>query len=157
MLKKYQKIHSLPEFALGQLNANIGGGLDKNLRRPWNLIHSPPCRTPCRLFIHEVFFGHVGPLLRVWSELGRSPPFQPMRALRLPWSRAFSLVCEVGPSILSISWAYRLLVPFQRWALYVRMTLSGGETFVRTPIYEMVNHIITQNNISKSRSSTLVL
>ena len=22
-----------------------------------NLLHGPPCRTPCRLFIHEVFFG----------------------------------------------------------------------------------------------------
>ena len=50
---------------------------------PWNLIHSPPCRTPCRCFIHEVFFGHLGLHLCVWSELGRSPPFRPMRALRL--------------------------------------------------------------------------
>ena len=30
------------------------------------------------------------------SELGRSPAFRPMRALRLQWSRAFSRVCEVA-------------------------------------------------------------
>ena len=54
------------------------------------------CRTPCRLFIHEIFFGLLGLHLRVWSELGRSPPFQPMRALRMQGSRAFSLVCEVA-------------------------------------------------------------
>ena len=32
----------------------------------------------------------------MWSELGQSPPFRPMRALRLQWSRASSLVCEVA-------------------------------------------------------------
>jgi hypothetical protein len=31
------------------------GGLDTNSKRPWNLIHGPSCKTPCRLFIHEVF------------------------------------------------------------------------------------------------------
>ena len=66
-----------------------------NSGRPWKLIHSPPYRTSCRLFIYEVFFGPLDLHLRVWSELGRSPPFWPMRALRLQWSRAFSLVCEV--------------------------------------------------------------
>jgi hypothetical protein len=35
----------------------------------------------------------------VWSDLGRSPPFRPMRALRLQWSRAFVLVCEVALTI----------------------------------------------------------
>jgi hypothetical protein len=64
--------------------------------RPWNLIHSPPCRTPCKLFIHEVLFGPLGLHLGVRSELGRSSPFRPMRALRVQWSRAFSLVCEVA-------------------------------------------------------------
>ena len=67
-------------------NANFG--------RPWNLIPSLPYRTPCRLFIHELFFGPLGHHLRVWSELGRSPPFHPTRALRLQWSWAFNLVCE---------------------------------------------------------------
>ena len=40
----------------------------------------------------------LGLHLRVWSELGRSPPFRRMRALKLDckWSRAFSLVCEVA-------------------------------------------------------------
>ena len=56
----------------------------------------PLCRTPCRLFIHEAFFEPLGLHLGVWSELGRSPPFWPMKALRLQWSRAFSLVCEVA-------------------------------------------------------------
>ena len=28
---------------------------------------------------------------------GRSPPFRPMRTQRMQWSRAFSLVSEVGP------------------------------------------------------------
>jgi len=51
----------------------------------------PSCRTSCKLFIHEVFFEPLGLHLRVWSELGRSPPFQPMRALRLQWSHAFNL------------------------------------------------------------------
>ena len=60
--------HGLPEFALGP---PLGGGPDKFFGRPWNLIHSPPCRTPCRLFIHEIFFGSLGLHLRVWSELGR--------------------------------------------------------------------------------------
>ena len=40
--------------------------------------------------IHEVFFAPLGLHLRVWSELGRSLPFGPMRALRLQWSWAFS-------------------------------------------------------------------
>jgi hypothetical protein len=74
----------------------LEAGLMENSKRPWNVMHSPPCRTPCRLFTHEVFFGPLGLHLRVWSELGWSPPFQPMRALRLQWSWAFSLVCEVA-------------------------------------------------------------
>ena len=72
-------------------------GLPKFREKPWNLIHNPPCRIPCKLFIYEIFFGPLGLHLRVWSELGRwSPPFRPIRALRLQWSRAFSLVCEVA-------------------------------------------------------------
>jgi hypothetical protein len=55
-----------------------------------------PCRTPCRLFVHELFLGPLGLHLLVWNELGRSPPFQPTRALTLPWSGAFNLVCEVA-------------------------------------------------------------
>ena len=87
------KIHGLLEFASGP---PLGGRPDVNSGRPWNLIHSPPCRTPCRLFIHELFFGPLGLHLLVWSELGRSPPFRPMRVLRLQWSWAAALVCEVA-------------------------------------------------------------
>ena len=92
MLKKIEKINGLPKLASCP---PLGGRPDKNSGRPWNLIHSPPCRTPCRLFIHE-FFGPLGLQIRVWSELGQSPPFRPMRALRLQWSWAFNLVCEVA-------------------------------------------------------------
>ena len=36
-------------------------GLMKILALPWICIHSPPCRTPCRLFVHAVFFGTFRP------------------------------------------------------------------------------------------------
>ena len=88
--------HGIPEFVSGP---PLGGGPNKNSRGLWNLIQSPSYRTPCRLFIHEVFFGPLGLHLRVWSELGRPPLFQPMRALRLQWSHACKLVCEVALSI----------------------------------------------------------
>ena len=94
LLKKtWKKHYSLLEFVSGppprgRPNANSG--------RPFHLVHNPPCRTPCTLFFHEVFFGPLGLHLRVWSELGQSPPFRPMRSLRLQWSWAFSLVCEVA-------------------------------------------------------------
>ena len=71
-----------------------GGGPDANFGRPCTLIHNLPCRTPCRLFQPRTFlwtFRSSPP-----SELGRSPPFRPMRSLTLPWSRAFTLVCEVA-------------------------------------------------------------
>ena len=87
----------LPEFASSlPQSPSLEGGPNDYPKRSWNLIHSPPCRTPCRLFIHVVFFGPLGLHLRVRSEVGRSPPSRPMRALRLRWSRAFSLVCEVA-------------------------------------------------------------
>ena len=97
LVKKCLKNIGLLKFASGP---PLGIRPDENSGGPWNLIHSPPCRIPCRLFIHEVFFGPLGLHLRVWSELGRSPPFRPMRALRLQWSWAFSLVCELwsGPT-----------------------------------------------------------
>ena len=93
--KNHSENHGLLKFALGP---PLGGRPDVNSGRAWNLIHSLPCRTPCRFFIHEVFFGPLGLHLRMWSELGWSPPFRPMRALRLQWSWAFSLVCEVALS-----------------------------------------------------------
>ena len=91
--KNIKKRHGLPEFTS---SPPLGGGPNKNSEIPWNLIHSPPCGTSCRLFIHEVFFGPLGLHLRVWKELERSLPFRPMRALRLQWPRAFNLVCEVA-------------------------------------------------------------
>ena len=72
--------------------------LETNSDRPCTLIHNLPCRTPCTLFIHKIFFGPLGLHLLGWSELGRSLPFRPMRALTLPWSGAFNLVCEVAPT-----------------------------------------------------------
>ena len=95
-----KKNHRLLKFALGP---PLGGRPDANCGRPWNLIHSPPCRTPCRLFIHKVFFGPLGLHLREWSELGRSPPIRPMRGLRLQWSWAFNLACEVALSLKSLN------------------------------------------------------
>ena len=99
---------------------------NENFRTPWNLIQSPPCRTPYRLFIHEVFFGPLGLHIRVWSELGRSPPFRPMRARKLQWSRAFSLVCEVA---LSCRWigrrACHKLRPHQTLCSIPAMKLLG--------------------------------
>ena len=91
-----KKNHGLPEFSSGP---PLGGGFEAKSGRPCTLVHNLPCRTPCRLFIHGLFFGPLGLHLLVWSELGRSPPFWPMRALTLPWSRAFSLVCEVAQSL----------------------------------------------------------
>ena len=95
MLKIYMylKIMGSQKFAS---SSPLGGGRDNSFGRPWNLIHDPPCRTLCRFFIHEVFSGPLGLHLLVWSEFGRSPPFRPMRALKLQWSQAFSLVCEVA-------------------------------------------------------------
>ena len=91
--KIYHKNHGLPKFAT---NPPLGGRPNGNSKTPWNRIHNPPWRTPCRLSIHEVFFGPLVLHLREWSELGRAPPFRPMRALRLQWTWAFSLVCEVA-------------------------------------------------------------
>ena len=47
--KSIRKSHRLPELAS---DPPRGVGPDENYGRPWNLIHSPPCRTSCRLFIH---------------------------------------------------------------------------------------------------------
>ena len=86
MLKNVKKNHGLSKFTS---RPPLGGRPAVNSGRPWNLIHS----SPCRVFIHEVFFGPLGLHLSVWSELERSPT---MRALRLQRSWAFSFVCEVA-------------------------------------------------------------
>jgi hypothetical protein len=67
-------------------------GMTQILANNKKLICNMPCRTPCRLFIHENFFGILSLHLLVWSELGWSPPLRPIKALRLQWSQAFSLV-----------------------------------------------------------------
>ena len=53
-----------------------------------------PYKNPCRLLIHDNFFGSLGLRLLVWNELGRSQPFQPMRDLSMLQSLTFNLVCE---------------------------------------------------------------
>jgi hypothetical protein len=57
MLEKILKNHGLPEFLL---DPPFEGEPDANSGKPCTLIHSPPCRTPCRLFIHKLFFGPLG-------------------------------------------------------------------------------------------------
>ena len=89
----FTKNHGLSEFLLG---SPPRGGPDANSNRPCTLMHSLPWRTPCRLFIHGLFFQPLDLHLLVWSELERSPPFRPMRALTWPWSGTFNLVCEVA-------------------------------------------------------------
>jgi hypothetical protein len=54
ILQKKFKNHGLLEFPT---DPPLGGGLDANSGRPYTLIHSLPCRTPCRLFIHGIFLG----------------------------------------------------------------------------------------------------
>ena len=56
-------------------------------------------RKPRRLYIHLAFTYSVGPSSVVWSELRPAPPFQPMRVLEVPWSRALSLTCEPALSM----------------------------------------------------------
>ena len=48
-----------------------------------NMIHRMPSMIPCRLYIHLAFTYSVGPSSVVWSELGRAPPFPPMRVLEV--------------------------------------------------------------------------
>ena len=47
------------------------------------------CRNPCRLFIQDDFFGPLGLHFLLWRELGWSPPFRPMRDLRIQCSWVF--------------------------------------------------------------------
>ena len=85
-------------------------GFWKESKWPWNMIHSMPCRNPCRRYIHLARI-HIlcwslmhnsrdqlgGP---TWSELGPpAPPFPPMRVLEVKCITGFSLVCEVALSL----------------------------------------------------------
>ena len=57
-------------------------GFWKQSRWPWNMIHSMPCRNPCRLYILLAFTCSVGPSSTMWSnELGSAPLFAPLRVL----------------------------------------------------------------------------
>jgi hypothetical protein len=82
-----------PGFVLGMPPR---GGFQKWSKWPWDMIHSMPCRNPCRLYIHLAFTYFVGASRVVWSELGPVAPFPPMRVLEVQWSRPLKLVCEVA-------------------------------------------------------------
>ena len=82
----------------------LGGGLDANHGNSWNIIHSLLCKNPCKLYIHDNFFGLLGLHLLVWSELGWSWPFRRTRVLRMWWSLAFVLVC--GTTLSSSHFGY---------------------------------------------------
>ena len=91
--KNIKKNHGLLKFASCP---PLGGRPDEKSGRPWNLIHSPPCRTPCRrLFIHEVFFGPLGLHLRVGCELDGLCPFDQWELL--------DYNCH-GSSVLCVKW-----------------------------------------------------
>ena len=78
----------------------------------WNLCHAYPLEVDltqiptnhetlsivCHVGIYVDFSSTTISLL-VWSDLGRSWPFWPMRNLGMQWARAFSLVCEVALSV----------------------------------------------------------
>jgi hypothetical protein len=77
--------HGLLEFAS---NLPLGGGPDANFGKPWHIIYIFPI-----LGIHVEFLsmikkikikiGSLGLHLQVWSELGQSWPFWPIRDLRV--------------------------------------------------------------------------
>ena len=60
-----------PEICLAEKKIKRGGS-NENFRRPWNLMHSLPCRTPRRFSIHEIFFGPLGHHLSCVKWVGRS-------------------------------------------------------------------------------------
>ena len=53
-------------------------------------------------FIHLAFTYSFGPSTIVWRELGPAPPFPPMRVLKVEWTWALSLVCEVAISYAKV-------------------------------------------------------
>ena len=102
--------HLLTNF----LDIPLGGRPNKNFGRPWNLIHNMPCRSPCRLFIHEVFFGPLGLHLRVWSNLDGLRPFNQWELL--DWNgHGPSVLCVKGPyghftHGIESSWPFQALI-----------------------------------------------
>ena len=105
---------------------------------PCNMIHWMPCRSPCRLYIHLAFTYPVGPSSIVWSELGPSPPFPPMRVLEVQWSRALNLQCEVafsttlhygrGPMAVNMP-VWRPLKLIQKVAPWIKCVLMGLQMY----------------------------
>ena len=59
-----------------------------------------PCRNPCRLLIHDNFFG---PFRRP-SPSRSWPPFRPTRDRRMQWPCAFSLVWKAALSTHMVCW-----------------------------------------------------
>ena len=103
----------------------------------WGILTTcQPCRTPCRLFIYKLLFGPLGLHLLVWSKLGRSPPFWPMKALTLQWSWAFGLVFEGALRVwATYSWAVMFVEFFQilkiQW--FITQNFMQAMTFIVDP------------------------
>ena len=71
------------------------GGHDANSGLPLNIIYSLPCRNPCRLFIHDNFFGLLDLHLQLWSNLDGLGLLNQWEILVM----SLWLVCEVAPKL----------------------------------------------------------
>ena len=85
------------------------------------MIHSMPCKNLCRLYIHLAFTYSIGPSSVVCSEFGPAPLLPPMRVLKVQWSRALNLVCEVALRITRILIDYARKLP-RTWPRYLGQT-----------------------------------
>ena len=67
------------------------------LRKPWNIIHCMPCRTPCSLFIHSSLIRLLGPQALVQSEIGCLSIFHQWENLKFNIQRLSnsSVKCQV--------------------------------------------------------------
>ena len=90
------------------------GGFWKQSKWPWNMIHSMPCRNPCRPLHPSCVTYSVDPSNVLWSKLGPTPPFPPMRVFEAylvtsahsrVWNGRNKLVREANP--------WSLLLPTQ--------------------------------------------
>ena len=139
--------HYLSEFSWG---LPLGGRSDKNSDRLCALILNIACRTPCRLFIHDMFFGHLGHYLLILNKLGQSPPFRPMRALTLQCSWAFTLVCELwsAPNIC-LTWI------FPMWLLYG--SFLAIDFLMCAPLEKHMSWIHACGRVKKYSTSLLII
>ena len=103
MLENFKKNHGHPEISS---DPPLGGGPDANSGRPCTLIHSPPCRTPCRLFIHKRFWGPLDLHLLVWSKLGWVRLFYQWELLHCHGQEP-SALCVKWP--LMFTWCHRIV------------------------------------------------